>query len=95
VKLLRKKGADMLSSGYKGTTGLMKPFLEKEAVSSTYKDVPMDLKTNAKKDADSSACLSVILDAMLLRSGDAGVDAACDGTAEMVDELGAKRRKVE
>jgi ankyrin repeat protein len=98
VKLLLEKGAEVLGSGCRGTTVLMKPFLEKEAVASEYCEIwcPPISQTKAVADAYANACLRLVLDAVLQRGGDADAMAADAGQdAEMEDEHAAKRRRID
>jgi hypothetical protein len=83
VKLLLKKGGDMMSIGHEGTTVLMKTFLSERVFMNSQ-------TTDAEWDANTSACLAAVLDAVMPRG--AGADA---GVVAEVKEPAAKRRKIE
>jgi hypothetical protein len=102
VKLLLEKGADVLGVGYEGTTVLMKPFLSKDVLESTYDGIPAEgfcgtdeeeglesYRPVAYADADASVCLQFLLDAVLLHGMNASAEAAAiDG------EPAAKRQRL-
>jgi ankyrin repeat protein len=97
VRLLLKNGADVLASGYEGTTVLMKPFLERKIVSSAYKSLEFFLHLGAdySKDASSFSCLQGVMDAVLLRGGGVGsVHGGEGGAEEAVEEQVVKRRRI-
>jgi ankyrin repeat protein len=89
VKLLLENGAEVLGSGYEGTTALMKALLDPEIILSKYGGTRHNVyyTRETEKDADTHACLKVVLDAMVLRGGEAGVEAK-------TVETGTKRRRV-
>jgi ankyrin repeat protein len=59
VKLLLKNGAEVLGSGYEGSTVLMKPFLDAEVISRVYEGLEMsrdDMDEDDSSGADRSTC---------------------------------------
>jgi ankyrin repeat protein len=98
VELLLKNGAEVLGSGYEGTTVLMKPSLTKDFVTSTYEDIPLkDISRNDSigTDEQASICLQMVLDAVLLYGGGGGPDGDADvEEATETIEPAAKRRKM-
>jgi hypothetical protein len=76
LKLLLKNGAEVLGSGYEGTTVLMKPFLDAEVVSRVYEGLEMSRDEaeaegdggeddGSEADRSTSTCLRLILDGIL------------------------------
>jgi hypothetical protein len=86
VKLLLDIGADVLSSGYKGSTVLMKPFFGDDVISCVY--FGMDVRYNdSERENDSKSddglicmCLHTIIHAIL--RGEGGVAAADGGDGQ-------------
>jgi ankyrin repeat protein len=96
VELLLEKGAEVMGIGCRGTTVLMKPFLEEEFVTSEYGGVDRQTNTHTStvRDAYASDCLRMVLDAVLQRGRDADMVTDSSEVAEMENELTAKRRRV-
>jgi hypothetical protein len=109
VKLLLKNGADVLGSGYEGSTVLMKPFFDRDTISRAYagmdvvrNDPETDSADDRKEDDERiQSCLQYVINAILLGGEDTdrdghrgnGSDNGSDG--DEGDGLpDAKRRRV-
>jgi hypothetical protein len=79
VKLLLEQGADMMSISHDGTTVLMKPFLARDVLGSTYEDIRMGYaaRYHGLEDAQVSKCLKTLLDTVLLY-GVSGTETCCE-----------------
>jgi hypothetical protein len=69
VKLLLEKGAEVLGSGYEGTTVLMKPFLDNDTASRIYAGMEVENEDFAEKTDEAHDMMD-----SLLRSGGGDID---------------------